>query len=332
MALTSNDETDLLLPLYRGFDETPRFATFLARLRRRAGTPRAGIVLDGEQTQSILPLDPAMVNAMRPYRAYALVELMDQAADDDARLVMFPLSDGMRGWLYIAGDRPCTAADSALLSSLAPYVQSVVSTWRDRERERAASALTSDGLTRTGAGWILFDADARVLAIEPETCRRLESITLLPLIPGERLRGIAPAAERKLAQIAPRFAEESGFARQHCVLYAQPRVEAVLAPVEPKSGPARQFPAAAMVAWCRFEPPVSKARIDALAALHELPRREAELAVAMADGLSISQAANQMGLTIETARNYTKQLYAKLDISGQAQLVRLVQQSAAMLA
>ena len=87
-----------------------------------------------------------------------------------------------------------------------------------------------------------------------------------------------------------------------------------------------------MVAWCRFEPPVSKARIDALAALHELPRREAELAVAMADGLSISQAANQMGLTIETARNYTKQLYAKLDISGQAQLVRLVQQSAAMLA
>ena len=35
MALTSQDETDLILPLYQGARENPRFATFLERLRRR---------------------------------------------------------------------------------------------------------------------------------------------------------------------------------------------------------------------------------------------------------------------------------------------------------
>jgi DNA-binding CsgD family transcriptional regulator len=38
-----------------------------------------------------------------------------------------------------------------------------------------------------------------------------------------------------------------------------------------------------------------------------------------------------MGLTIETARNYSKKLYAKLGVRGQAELVRLVYESSAVL-
>ncbi|MEJ2459021.1 MAG: helix-turn-helix transcriptional regulator, partial [Novosphingobium sp.] len=64
----------------------------------------------------------------------------------------------------------------------------------------------------------------------------------------------------------------------------------------------------------------------------ELPRREAELAVALNEGLSIAEAAERMGLTLETARNYSKRLYAKLGVRGQAQLVRLVSDSVAVMA
>ena len=87
-----------------------------------------------------------------------------------------------------------------------------------------------------------------------------------------------------------------------------------------------------MIAWCRFERSDHGRRIDALSKLFNLPPREAEFAVAVADGLSIAEAGKQMGLTLETARNYSKQLYAKLDVSGQAQLVRLVLRSGAALA
>jgi len=334
MALTSNDETDLLLPLYRGFDETPRFATLLARLRRRAGARQADLVIDGDaSTVSASVLDPTMRNALRPYRAYSLAELTDRPLGvSDARIVMFPLPDGSRGWLYIASEKPCTAADSALLSSLAPYVQSVVSAWQEMERERAACALSSDGLVKTGSGWILFDADARVVAIEPETRRRLGA--LAPAVPtvGERLRGIAPGAERHLVQTSAQCIKGHSPDQPHCVLLADPRVEAVLEPVARGSQTASRFPEAAMIAWCRFDTPDSPARAAMLAGLHDLPQREAELAVAIADGLSISEAAERMGLTLETARNYSMQLYAKLDVSGQAQLVRLVQRSGAMLA
>jgi len=329
MALTSNDETDLLLPLYRGLDETPRFATFVDRLRRRAGTKRAYLLLDGDETADFAGLpESAMRGALRPYRAYPLAEL-DGAPDanGDARIVMFTLPDGTRGWLVIARDRPCSAADSALLSSLAPYVQTVVSKWQERQRERAAAALSSNGLARTGTGWILFDADARVLDIAQETQQRLAGLTGSAPTIGERLRGVRASAERRLAEAAA-----LGKGTGTTVLLSEPRVDAVLRQIEPGSMAARAFPRATLIAWCRFECTEAPERVGNLACLYDLPQREAELAVALADGRSIAEAASAMGLTLETARNYSKRLYAKLGVSGQAQLVRLVLRSGAVLA
>jgi len=44
----------------------------------------------------------------------------------------------------------------------------------------------------------------------------------------------------------------------------------------------------------------------------------------MAQATSISDAADALGLTIETARNYSKKIYAKTGARGQAELVRIV--------
>jgi len=329
MALTSNDETDLLLPLYRGFDENPRFATFLDRLRRRAGTRHAELVLNGDDPGDLDPLIRlASRAALRPYRAYAPAEFTDETlAIVDARVVMFPLPDNSRGWLVIAREQPCSAADSALLSSLAPYVQTVVAACLTMERERVASALSSDGMARTGTGWILFDAEARIVEIERETVPRLAESTGATPVTGERLRGIAPSVERKLLDAATGSGKVGDV-----VLVAEPRLEAVLERVARESTIAARFPQAALVAWCRFETGVPPAHATYFAGLYDLPLREAELAVLLADGHSIAESAETMGLTLETARNYSKRLYAKLGVSGQPQLVRLVQRSAAVLA
>ena len=61
-----------------------------------------------------------------------------------------------------------------------------------------------------------------------------------------------------------------------------------------------------------------------LSALHALPPREAELALKLSEGLSIAEAAQAMGLTVETARNYSKRIYAKLGVRGKAELVRRI--------
>jgi len=63
-------------------------------------------------------------------------------------------------------------------------------------------------------------------------------------------------------------------------------------------------------------------RCDQLVDLFGLSPSEARLAWAIAQGMSISEAAADLGLTVETARNYSKKIYAKTGARGQAELVR----------
>jgi DNA-binding CsgD family transcriptional regulator len=61
-----------------------------------------------------------------------------------------------------------------------------------------------------------------------------------------------------------------------------------------------------------------------LPALFRLTRSEAALAARIAGGASLVEAAEGLGLTIETARNYSKRIYVKTGARGQADLVRIV--------
>jgi DNA-binding CsgD family transcriptional regulator len=70
----------------------------------------------------------------------------------------------------------------------------------------------------------------------------------------------------------------------------------------------------------------------ALTAMFGLTRSEARLAAAVADGASLAEAADALGLTIETARNYAKRVFAKTRTRGQVDLVRAIAGSVAGLA
>ena len=61
-----------------------------------------------------------------------------------------------------------------------------------------------------------------------------------------------------------------------------------------------------------------------VAATLGLSNREAALAEAISQGRSIVEAGAELQLTQETARNYSKRIYAKTGASGQADLVRLL--------
>lgn len=337
MALTSTDETDLLLPLYGGAVDRAPFAVFLQRLARRTGTVGAALLYRpsdqlagpdrdfaiGRTLPPALTQDSGGLEGLRPGRSYALDELSGWAEPcagagiADLRIVRLAGTRWGSSWLAVAGERPCTAADSALLSGLAPYAAQALTAHADARTRAATEALHAAGLDRSASGWIAFDAEARVVA----------SGGTGPLAPrpGQRLPGIAPQVEARLAQVAQRFSIDPGPA-EAIVLTQSPRIEAVLLPP-----PAGMLPGVAMIAQLRRPAQAAPDRAALLAALFALPPREAELAVALADGRSIKEAAHALSLTEETARNYSKKLYARLGVRGQAELVALVLRSGANL-
>ncbi|WP_374527509.1 helix-turn-helix transcriptional regulator [Novosphingobium sp.] len=307
--LTSADETDLLIPLLGGGADGARFASFLDRLIRRTQADTAALVLEGavfERGEGLGTLVQCIRAAgLRRGRVYALAELTDEdGCADDARVLRLPGDDP--AWLAITRADGCRAADSALLSALAPYVGMALRQFRAEQRHAAQAAASAAAFERAGAGWLLLDAEGRVVEVGPGLAERFEAAGLRLRV-GERLGGFVPGD-------APRAA----------VLSVAPRIEAVLMPSD--------LPGAATMALCRFAAAGEQPSAPLFAALTGLPPREAEFAVALARGASIAEAGEALGLTLETARNYSKQAYAKLGLRGQAELVRRFWESGASLA
>ena len=82
----------------------------------------------------------------------------------------------------------------------------------------------------------------------------------------------------------------------------------------------------------RTPTPMNTEQARQLEHLWALSPSEARLTAAIANGLSLVEAAEELGLTTETARNYSKRVYAKTGARGMADLVRLALTSVAVLA
>ncbi|VWX55051.1 helix-turn-helix transcriptional regulator [Novosphingobium sp. 9U] len=363
MALTSRDETDLLLPLFAGSTEASPFSTFLERLRRRARATFVAILIQpkhgGDVSQFFVGpdiprrarelglnelnlTDRIQYDRLRPGRVYSGDEFDDHdpvrqarrrqdmrklgLADERAvRLLDDPAASA---WLVLASERPCTAADSALLSALAPYAALALRTFVAAAQHTLADAAGSAALERAGGGWFMLDQTGRLLALAPATEHMLaHAFGHAPRL-GQRLREFGPGVERALVEAAAAYAETPLAAERAMLLSPEPRIEALLSPARETGS---LLGNAALIAHCRQPRASSPARAEHLATLYDLPRREAELAVLLASGLSLAEAGDAMGLTIETTRNYSKRLFAKLGVRGQAEAVRLVYESCAVL-
>lgn len=307
--LTSADETDLLLPLLAGDGRGGPFAAFLARLQRRTQAEYAGLLLDEQQFfAGNAPLDLAQairVGQLRPGRVYALTELAGGSEiTGDARVVR--LGGEADAWLVLARNGECSAADAALLSALAPYVSAALGQYLASLRCAARDKTASTALEHAGVGWIVLDAERRVIEVDPAFAARCEAVGLR-LRAGERIASLE--AENRDGGV---------------VLHHNPRIEAVQVPAMGQGG--------GWLVLCRIGRQESGAAHRLFAQLTGLPPREAQFAVALAQGGSIAEAGVALGLTKETARNYSKQVYAKLGLNGQAQLVRRFYESGASLA
>ncbi len=276
------EETEVLRALYQG--SAGGFDAALAALA--AATRAQGALLalpEARWTQGTPPALPA-APGLREGRVYAQGDLGGEAplrlvAAKGAVLAIHRRHEDFR------------AADAALLSRLAPHLETAATLWRQRQAEGARAARMARMAVGLGGGWLLLDAALRVidasegarLDLTPETTRALR-------------RGVDQAQRGQPAVV---------------VLSIQPRIEAALHAEGPLT-----------LALLRRAPDAGA--LPHLAEALGLTRAEARLAAALADGATLSEAAGALGWSEQTARSTSKQVFSKLGVSGQPALVRRV--------
>jgi DNA-binding CsgD family transcriptional regulator len=113
------------------------------------------------------------------------------------------------------------------------------------------------------------------------------------------------------------------------VLNRDPWLDMLLVPAALADGAAG--PAPAVIAYVHADILSSADRCEELCQIFDLIPCEARLALALSRGMSIAEAAVALGLTLESARTYSKRIYAKTGARGQTDLVRFIHRSVATI-
>jgi DNA-binding CsgD family transcriptional regulator len=114
------------------------------------------------------------------------------------------------------------------------------------------------------------------------------------------------------------------------VLSREPWLDMLLVPANLRQ--AASGPAPALVAYVHSDTWSSADRCEQLGELFDLIPCEARLALALSRGMTIAEAAADLGLTVESARTYSKRIYAKTGARGQPDLLRFIHRSVLAIA
>lgn len=102
----------------------------------------------------------------------------------------------------------------------------------------------------------------------------------------------------------------------------EPWIDILIVPVQDRSDSASATPVA--IAYLQDDNRLGADRHEQIAELFGLLPSEARLALALSRGMTITEAAAALGLTDETARNYSKKIYAKTGARSRADLIRFI--------
>ena len=367
--LTARDEDDLLTALYNGPFEQPLWTTFLDRLRARMGARYAGLIfrppdrpanspveiysgtrappsLHRLYQEELYKVDPFLGFEMREGRVYSLSELFidgDPVHDTFRsevlapsgirfmRLVRVSEPSGISTWLSVSRDKAdFSASDTALLSRLAMHFRISLRNHIALEREKMRSSIADDMMRRLAFGWISLDANGRVVEKTVHAERILQYGHGLRIARNGRLVATEAQTDRKLSAGIKAMAQSPTERPRAMRVSTDPWVEMLLAPVNERRDGTTGTPV--MIAYLQGDTQSESDRYEQIAELFGLLPSEARLALALSRGMSIAEAAENLGITVETARNYSKKIYAKMGARGQNDLIRYILTSVLALA
>lgn len=353
MTLRIQDEADLLTAIYDGPFEQPLWGVFLERLRLRAGAlyaclsfrPPERAPLERATSTTTSPVElfagarpppelTPLYQNLRAERIYALAELLDTTPPPgiaDIRVVKLVEPGGVTAWLSIGRAKPgFTAADSALLSALAQHFKRALRNYAAIERERFRTNIANHAIRRLNFGWISLDAQGAIVEADPNAERLLQQSGALRRGRADRLIITDPTLDRRLTETIRGFVSENAKRPRAIRVSQDPWIDMLFVPVEAPGENAAG--AAVAIGYIQGDTRSAADGHEEIAELFGLLPSEARLALALSRGFSITEAAAALGLTVETARSYSKKIYAKMGARGQADLIRFILASVLALA
>lgn len=316
MAFARFDETALIQTLYSAASQPGGdcWQPFLAMLANTTRADAACLIVQMKSHKSVSvsaqttpkwlntlrnPEDTAGLNRMRFSRVYAQDDLPGKTPDAAKILRLARVqAAGGSAWLLIQRDREdFRALDAALLSFLTPHLAAAVKIWCELGRNRLDSQIKQRLTEGLNSGWIAFDRSGRIVDAD-EFAKSLD---------------IAPAPDLIRSVVETRLSRSTVLDTAH---------DLHLIPYEAEITPAQAN--IACIGLVRQTTPDTPPDPKRIAETLDIPLSEARLAAALAHGLTLTESARHLGLTIETARNYSKRIFAQTGLKGQPDLVRRV--------
>ncbi|WP_404482552.1 helix-turn-helix transcriptional regulator [Novosphingobium sp. BL-52-GroH] len=294
--------------------------------------------------------DPMPYHAMAEGRTYRLDELLQfgepshdayltqllvPSGMNHLRMIRFAQSGaerhGVSGWITVTRREGEFGAEvDVLLESLGPFVRPALAGFVALERERMTAAVAREAVRRLNFGWLTLDGEGRVLDADALGGRMLADGARIARGKDGRLTARDAGLRRQLLAAIRELAQDSHARPRAIVLGREPWLDLLLVPSGQRMGTTQAAPA--IIGYLHADNWSSADRCDQLAQLFDLAPSEARLALALSRGMSISEAAPELGLTVESARTYSKRIYAKTGARGQADLVRFIHRSVLVIA
>ncbi|MET0365912.1 MAG: helix-turn-helix transcriptional regulator [Sphingobium sp.] len=366
------EDAALIQALIEGMVEEPLWSTFIARLRARIradytsivfrplpqGSPQYRVVhlFSGQDSppivaalyrENLYKTDPMPYHDMVDGRVYALDELLSGEGPEPERhrkqllepsgmnmlrMVRVVEPGGISAWITVSrhsGD--FGPEDEAVLVAIAPFLRAALHSHVTLERERTAALVAHEAVSRMNFGWLTLDADGLILDTDAHGERMLQAPSGM-VMKGRsgrltaRSRDVAGAISGAVKALA---GDAQGRPRA-IVLSRDPWLDMLLVPATLGTG--TTGPSPALIAYVHADNWSSADRCDQLCQLFDLIPSEARLALALSRGMSIADAAGEIGITVESARTYSKRIYAKTGARGQSDLVRFIHRSVLAIA
>jgi DNA-binding CsgD family transcriptional regulator/PAS domain-containing protein len=284
-------------------------------------------------------VDPAEFRASTYYREWLVPIGVEYALGLDVRE-----AGRFHARLRLCRDRSAgefTDDDCQLVESLAPHLRLAVGLYSDLEDARSGRELYADAMDSLTLATIVLDEHGRivhsnrladeVLAEEDGLAAIGERMVLASRENGRRFRELVVRAVDQFSSDRPAVAQAMRVTRPS----GRPAYEIVVRPA-PAAVLAddRRLSARVAVVIGSDAGPRAPAELstEAVQQLFGLTRKEAALALRLAAGRSLVEAAREQGVSVNTARAHLRAIFAKTGIDRQSRLVSALLQSVARVA
>ncbi len=248
-----------------------------------------------------------------------------------SRMIRLMEPAGVSGWLAISRrGADFGPDDDAIIATIAPILRGVLRFYVALEHERFTSTVTGDAMRRLHFGWMALDAKGHVVEHDPEAGSVFAQSGVLNKGPNGLLTVYPKALRQKIFEAIESLAANPQGRPRAFTLNQDPWLDMLL--MSASHNRLSVHPRAAIVGYIHGDSWQATDRCEQLVQLFNLSRSEARLALAISRGMTITQAAESLGIKVETARKCTKLIYAKTGAGGLPDLVRIVMRSVLVLA